>query len=135
MAIRAEYDEAADALYLWLSDEAVARTEDKEGQGYAVDLTEAGDVVGIEILNAVQAPSLHDLAREWGFEDRVSEARAAMTAALPLRTYAMNAIQATTSMVVMGGATISSFGGGVRGPSQSISLGDPSRQLREAEPV
>lgn len=136
MAIRAEYDYEAGVLYLYLSDQEIARTEDREAEGYAVDLTEDGTAVGIEVLDPSRVPWLDVLAREWGFADRLQEARAAVARALPSNTVASNVVQATTSMVVVGAVGANSpLWTGVGVASQSLSFGDPARQIRQAEPV
>ncbi len=49
MVIR--YDKAIDAIYIKFSDDKVAES-DEEKPGIILDYDEAGNVVGIEVLNA-----------------------------------------------------------------------------------
>lgn len=141
MPVRAEYDSETGALYVYLSEDAIARTEDREAQAYAVDLAEDGSVVGIEVLNLARAPGLPSLASEWGFGDRLLEAAAAVRDAIPVPpTFTASAaarIPALTSMVI---PPPSMFGvlpiaGSMTVASQSVSVADPALQQREPEPV
>jgi uncharacterized protein YuzE len=134
MPVRAEYDKYAGALYIYLNDAEVATTEDREAEAYAVDLAADGTVVGIEMLNLARAPRLGALAEEWGFEDRLEELRDAFPTPV---TFTSNSISATTSMVMVGMAASAGVAAGqaVTVASQSLSMGDPSRQQREPELV
>ena len=139
MPVRAEYDNDTGALYVYLSDDAVARTEDREPQSYAVDLAEDGSIVGVEVLNLARAPKLARLAAEWHFEDRLAEAQAAVRDAIPtpptFTATAANRIPALTSMVIIPYSAVMPFGSGLTVASQSVSMGDPALQKREPEPV
>lgn len=141
MPARAEYDSDTGAMYIYLSDDAIARTEDREAQAYAVDLAEDGSVVGIEVLNLARAPGLERLAAEWGFGDQLLEATAAMREAMPVppafTASAAAKIPTLTSMVITPSSMFGALpiGGGVMVASQSVSMADPALQQREPEPV
>jgi uncharacterized protein YuzE len=66
--VKYRYDEDADALYVRLRDESVARSVVVD-EGRVIDLAENGEPVGIEITGASASVSLSDLV------DRFSLAR------------------------------------------------------------
>jgi uncharacterized protein YuzE len=69
--ISSTYDLSADALYLQVTDAAVARTEGLDS-GTLVDLDEAGNVVGLEVIHPDRVWPLGELLRRYNLaaEDR-----------------------------------------------------------------
>ncbi|MGA0560517.1 DUF2283 domain-containing protein [Larkinella sp. VNQ87] len=49
--MKVKYDKEPDILYIRLSDESVAES-DEEKPGFILDYSETGTLVGIEVLNA-----------------------------------------------------------------------------------
>lgn len=58
--MQVKYDEAVDALYIYVSREPVARSESR-GEQASIDYDAAGRVVGIEILDPSSGVSLDGL--------------------------------------------------------------------------
>jgi uncharacterized protein YuzE len=62
--MRLKYDLNVGALYIRLTDRTVAQTRDL-GDNTSVDLDDAGDVVGIEVISIVRPWALDDILREY----------------------------------------------------------------------
>lgn len=58
--MKIEYDKNADALYIRLQEKHVARTQELE-EGLNLDFDEAGHLIGVEVLDAVDRYSLSDI--------------------------------------------------------------------------
>jgi uncharacterized protein YuzE len=128
MAIRAEYDPEADALYVRVSDAPVARNIEHD-HSIAVDVDDAGDIVGLVILsprrNSAKLPLIAD---RLGFLDRLGEIAASIREAIPPGTYAVNLFP-TISLV-----HISVQGAPVASGSFSIGSGVGSRDIQAQTP-
>jgi uncharacterized protein YuzE len=59
-----KYDLNVGALYIRLSDQAVARTQDID-DNTSVDLDDAGNVVGIEVVSIAHPWPLNDILRDY----------------------------------------------------------------------
>lgn len=62
--MRLKYDLDVGALYIRLSDQAVARTRDLD-DNTSIDLDDAGDVVGIEVISVMHPWALEDVLRSY----------------------------------------------------------------------
>jgi uncharacterized protein YuzE len=62
--MRLKYDLDVGALYIKLSDQAVARTRDV-GDNTSVDLDDAGNAVGIEVISIAHRWPLNDILRDY----------------------------------------------------------------------
>jgi uncharacterized protein YuzE len=62
--MRLKYDLDVGALYIKLSHQAVARTRDV-GDNASVDLDDAGNVVGIEVISIAHRWPLDDILRDY----------------------------------------------------------------------
>lgn len=62
--MRLKYDLTVGALYIGLSDQAVAHTRDIDDNTF-VDLDEAGDVVGIEVISIAHPWALVEVLRDY----------------------------------------------------------------------
>lgn len=88
MAMRAEYDAEADALYVRFSEEPVARTLAPD-HAIAIDVGRDDGLVGLEILSPERnLERLTPLADQFGFRDRLAEIGSTIGDALGPRTYA-----------------------------------------------
>jgi len=61
--MRIEYDPRADALYIYLKEEAEVKESREVESGVTVDYDEKGNPVGIEILDVRKRLSPRDLSR------------------------------------------------------------------------
>jgi uncharacterized protein YuzE len=68
--VRAEYDQESDGLYIWLGPEKKAAETVEIDQVRNVDLDQDGQPIGIEVLGMANY-AIDDLAKRFGFEDRV----------------------------------------------------------------
>jgi uncharacterized protein YuzE len=59
--MRVTYDPAADALYIYVGEGEIAETREV-APAVNLDLTESGELVGIEILGAATRPSSNPMA-------------------------------------------------------------------------
>lgn len=75
--MRLKYDLTVGALYIRLSDAVVARTRDIDDNTF-VDLGEAGDVVGIEVVS---------IAHPWALDTVLRDYRIPTTEEAQLRAY------------------------------------------------
>ena len=120
MSIHVTSDNENDLHVLHLSEEPVARTEER-GEGCLIDLDEHGHPVAVEILDP-RACDLESLAAEFGFADRYDEARTALVAA----GVQVGAIAAPYAVVATGGTTNWTQTDAVAGtpqiPAQNIDL-------------
>jgi uncharacterized protein YuzE len=78
--VRAKYDREADAIYLRLSDQPVARTAEVTDM-HMVDLDANGVPVGIEILDPSD-PRLEEIAARFGLLDSLLALRNAVDASM-----------------------------------------------------
>jgi uncharacterized protein YuzE len=108
MAIKAEYDNQADALYISLRESAEVATTIEYGHAQSVDLDANGAAVGIEILSPHRNLQLGDVVVLHGLGNLYPEIAAAVEAAFP-RTSA-DAVLTTT--VTQQTATITASIGG-----------------------
>lgn len=79
--IRAEYDREADALYVTLSESAVARTVEVDDHR-AVDLDADGKAVGLEVLYPIENMRITKLADNFGFAESLADIDVAVRDAL-----------------------------------------------------
>ena len=103
MAISANYDDQADALYLRIREENRVRTEEFDDCHY-VDVGEDGDPVGIEILYPDMGLALEEIAERYGLqsilEELLAAARAVHTPAMATYTAATQVLGAPYSLVL-----------------------------------
>jgi uncharacterized protein YuzE len=62
--MRLKYDLNVGALYIRLTDRAIARTRDID-DNTSVDLDDAGDVVGIEVISITHPWALNEILRDY----------------------------------------------------------------------
>jgi len=78
-----KYDLNVGALYIRLSDQAVARTRDID-DNTSVDLDDAGNVVGIEVVSIAHPWPLNDILRDYSIPAaEVAQLRAYFCPATP----------------------------------------------------
>jgi len=58
--MKIEYSKEADALYVYFREEYVAKSKEIE-DGIVIDFDKNGQIIGIEVLDATQRFSLHDI--------------------------------------------------------------------------
>jgi uncharacterized protein YuzE len=77
----AEYDRAADALYIRLAPGDVARTVEID-QYRVLDIDENGRALGLEVLYPASNLQIAPIARAWGFDDQLAAIDEAIEGAL-----------------------------------------------------
>lgn len=88
MAMRAEYDAEADALYVRFSEARVAHTLAPD-HAIAIDVGDDDAVVGLEVLSPERnLEKLTRIADGFGFRERLAEIGSTISDALDPRTYA-----------------------------------------------